>query len=52
MLDPERLLSPKVRKKGILQEVREMAFAAAAKKLKSILERFGPESIALFGSRG
>jgi formate dehydrogenase major subunit len=51
MLDSRRLLSPMVKKKGVLQKSSwSDAFEAAAKKIKTIIQKHGPEAVAVFGS--
>jgi predicted molibdopterin-dependent oxidoreductase YjgC len=51
MLDEQRLLKPLVKKKGVLQESSwEDALETAAKKIKAIVKKHGPEAVAVFGS--
>lgn len=51
MLDEQRLLKPLVKKKGGLQETSwDEALDTAAKKIKTIVKKYGAEAVAVFGS--
>ena len=51
MLDEGRLLKPMIRKRGEYKEVAwDEALNYAANKLKAIIDTYGPEAVALFGS--
>ena len=51
MLDAERLLKPMIRKRGEFRDASwDEALEYAAKKVRSIIETYGPESVAVFGS--
>jgi formate dehydrogenase major subunit len=51
MIDKERLLTPMIRKRGQhLEASWDEATEQAAAKLKSIINTYGPESVAVFGS--
>ncbi len=51
MLDENRLLKPLIRKRGEYKEVGwNEALGYAAGRLKAIIEAYGPESVAVFGS--
>ena len=50
-LGKNRILNHTIRRNGIIQNVsREEAFKYVHKKLKSIIDKYGPESVAVFGS--
>ena len=51
MLDDQRVSTPMIRKKGVLQETSwDAALDHAAKKIKAIVKKHGPEAVALFAS--
>jgi formate dehydrogenase major subunit len=51
MLDEQKLLTPLLKKKNILQETTwDEALDTAAKKIKAIIKKHGPEAVAVFGS--
>jgi len=51
MLDEQKLLTPLLKKKNVLQETTwDEALDTAAKKIKAIIKKHGPEAVAVFGS--
>ncbi len=51
MLDEQRLLAPMVKKKNVFQETSwDEALDTAAKKIKAVIKKHGPEAVAVFAS--